>query len=485
MSVVKRHWRRFLVAALVLIVGAALLLWSRPAAQAKLEALDLDDGGHATLAEPGEKPRSRVVVIAAPEQQLNDAQMLNLAHDSAARVIQYFPPENGDCRAQQSRLEAVIARLGGKPNLVAGIGPGSTTAWRWLASQDDDKAKALSVGFDIALAERDCDAPLPHQASHGQWLLAWNDNPDDDTAVFVRKQSSAETSISDYDTPLSDVLAHQLRLQLQGNAEALPVLEVPAAQPSDIVTLFYSGDGGWRDLDKDSAEHMASMGYPVVGIDTLRYYWQHKSPEQSAADLSKLMQHYREKWGAKRFVLAGYSFGADILPAIYNRLPGKDQQQVKAMLLLALARTGSFEIEVEGWLGKAGEEAATGPEMARLPAAKVFCIYGAEEKDESGCTQSRVGHRRSHLARPTHCMPPCMIGCSTPKVSVKRVLNTPMDCLLGQIGSQENTSGLRARSMKLPRNAGMPCSAMLSGVQPCSLCTLRSGRLWLIRKSSW
>ena len=89
MSVVKRHWRRFLVAALVLIVGAALLLWSRPAAQAKLEALDLDDGGHATLAEPGEKPRSRVVVIAAPEQQLNDAQMLNLAHDSAARVIQY------------------------------------------------------------------------------------------------------------------------------------------------------------------------------------------------------------------------------------------------------------------------------------------------------------------------------------------------------------------------------------------------------------
>ena len=53
------------------------------------------------------------------------------------------------------------------------------------------------------------------------------------------------------------------------------------------------------------------------------------------------------------------------------------------MLLLALARTGSFEIEVEGWLGKAGEEAATGNGQA--PAAKVFCIYGAEEKD-GGCT---------------------------------------------------------------------------------------------------
>ncbi|MGV8546296.1 virulence factor family protein, partial [Pseudomonas aeruginosa] len=79
------------------------------------------------LAEPGEEPRSRVGVIPAPEQQLHDAPMLNLAHDSAARVIQYFPPENGDCRAQQSRLAAGIAHLGGKPNLVAGIVPVPTT----------------------------------------------------------------------------------------------------------------------------------------------------------------------------------------------------------------------------------------------------------------------------------------------------------------------------------------------------------------------
>ncbi|MNY52371.1 Bacterial virulence protein (VirJ) [compost metagenome] len=59
-----------------------------------------------------------------------------------------------------------------------------------------------------------------------------------------------------------------------------------------------------------------------------------------------------------------------------------------AILLLALARSGSFEIEVQGWLGKAGKEAATGPELARLPAAKVLCVYGKEEAEESGCTQA-------------------------------------------------------------------------------------------------
>ena len=98
------------------------------------------------------------------------------------------------------------------------------------------------------------------------------------------------------------------------------------------------------------------------------------------------MQHYRQKWGTKRFILTGYSFGADVLPAIYNRLEASEQQRVDAIILLAFARTGSFEIEVEGWLGNAGKEAATGPEMAKLPPEKVVCIFGEEEIDESGCT---------------------------------------------------------------------------------------------------
>lgn len=95
-------------------------------------------------------------------------------------------------------------------------------------------------------------------------------------------------------------------------------------------------------------------------------------------------------------MLTGYSFGADVLPAIYNRMPENEQQRVDAIILLAFARTGSFEIEVEGWLGNAGKEAATGPEMAKLPPEKVVCIYGAEEVDEWLHRQDRRG--RSHEA---------------------------------------------------------------------------------------
>ncbi|MBD9575431.1 virulence factor family protein [Pseudomonas sp. PDM23] len=381
----KRRWRHLLALLLLVIIAVGLLLWSRPASQASLEHRQLADGSAVALAIPSKQPNARVLLAVQADQKLDDGQLLALAHDSGARMVQFVLPEK-DCATQQARIKAAGELLDGQPTLVAGIGPGSAWAFRWLAGQTDDKAKALSVGF--SLEKPDCAAtPLPTTAAHGHWVAAWNDNPDDASARFARNLQNAETVITDYDTPLPKVLADQLRQQLQGGGDNVPVVEVPAAKPSETVTLFYSGDGGWRDLDRDVAAQMAELGYPVVGVDALRYFWEHKTPEQSAADLALLMQHYREKWGAKHFVLAGYSFGADVLPAIYNRLPADAKKDVSSVILLAFARSGSFEIEVQGWLGKAGQEASTGPEMARLPGPKVLCVYGIEEKDESGCTQ--------------------------------------------------------------------------------------------------
>ncbi|WP_339534530.1 virulence factor family protein [Pseudomonas hunanensis] len=391
----RRFWLYLLVPLLLAALGGALAfwLWTRPAPEARLEQMSINDTS-ITLVTPSVPPKVRVAIGVPQDQALTGKQLLDLSQAGEAQLVQVTLPPN-DCSKQQQAMDQALAQLQEKPTLVAGIGPGAAQAWRWLASQNDDQARAISVGF--TLEQPGCRAPLPKSAAHGHWNVAWNDNPDDASAAFVRDQANAETSISDYDIHLPQVLKAQLTQALvghDGNALAMPVVEVPAGQTTDTVTLFLSGDGGWRDLDRDVAGEMAKLGYPVVGIDTLRYYWQHKTPEQSAADLSELMHHYRQKWGTKRFVLTGYSFGADVLPAIYNRLPVEDQQRIDAVMLLAFARSGSFEIEVEGWLGKEGQEAPTGPEMAKLPTSKVVCVYGVEETDESGCTENTaVGER--------------------------------------------------------------------------------------------
>jgi len=217
----------------------------------------------------------------------------------------------------------------------------------------------------------------------------WTDQPKAETGVFIKNLGDVETRIAAYDTPLDALLLDELNVAVghSGDSSApMPVVEVPVAKHSDTVTLFYSGDGGWRDLDRTIAGEMAALNYPVVGVDVLRYFWEHKTPEQAATDLTATMAYYRKNWGVKSFVLAGYSFGADILPAIYNRLPQQDKDSVPLLALIALANHADFEIHVSGWLGQSGAELPLAPELAQIPKNKILCIYGKEEVAETACT---------------------------------------------------------------------------------------------------
>lgn len=58
----------------------------------------------------------------------------------------------------------------------------------------------------------------------------------------------------------------------------LPLTAVPAtagATPAtqDLFAVLLSGDGGWAGLDQDVAATLAALGIPVVGFDSLRYFW--------------------------------------------------------------------------------------------------------------------------------------------------------------------------------------------------------------------
>jgi len=290
-----------------------------------------------------------------------------------------------------------------KPSILAGIGNGGLLPFLSAVAKSGAASRNLSVGFSVNLPDgtRLC-SPLTSTLTdghpvlknapqlNGKWLSVWIDYPEDDTAVFVRGLTDAETAIAPYDTPLDTVAVDEIQKIIteeeSGQVNSLPVVEVPATNPNETVTVFYSGDGGWRDLDRAVAGHMAELGYPVVGVDVLRYFWSSKTPEKAADDLAALMAHYRTVWKAKNFVLAGYSFGADILPAVYNHLSDQDQKSVALLVLLALGRTADFEIHVSGWMGKNSSGIEILPELNRIQGSKLLCVFGKEEKDDSACT---------------------------------------------------------------------------------------------------
>lgn len=170
----------------------------------------------------------------------------------------------------------------------------------------------------------------------------------------------------------------------------LPLVEVPSRGTGDQMAVFLTGDGGWATLDKTISERLAAGGIPVVGWNSLQYYWTARSPEIASTDLARILRHYLGEWHKDRAVLVGYSFGADVLPALVNRLPPDLRARVQLIALIGLGSNATFEFHLSDWLGS-DSGMPTRPELARMEGTRIQCFYGSEEGD-SPCPTLRGPH---------------------------------------------------------------------------------------------
>jgi len=161
----------------------------------------------------------------------------------------------------------------------------------------------------------------------------------------------------------------------------LPLEEVPASSPAGSeLAVFATGDGGWATLDRTISERLAATGVPVVGWDSLQYYWTPRTPEIAANDLARILRHYMAEWNKSGAILIGYSFGADVLPFLVNRLPEDLRGRVRSLSLIGLGPNASFEFHLTDWLG--GDSGLpTAAEIARLGTRPIQCFYGTDESD--------------------------------------------------------------------------------------------------------
>ncbi|MCT7085130.1 hypothetical protein, partial [Salmonella enterica] len=90
---------------------------------------------------PAGTPKARVAVAVMADETLTDSQLIALSQGGKAQIVQVILPKD-DCTLQQQALQGALSQLKGPATLVSGIGPGAALAWRWLATQNDDKANA-------------------------------------------------------------------------------------------------------------------------------------------------------------------------------------------------------------------------------------------------------------------------------------------------------------------------------------------------------
>jgi type IV secretory pathway VirJ component len=164
-------------------------------------------------------------------------------------------------------------------------------------------------------------------------------------------------------------------------ALGLPLVEVPATGASDTFVIFISGDGGWASIDRSISRVLADRGMPVVGLNALDYFWTRRTPEKASSDLQRIIEHYATTWQRGRVILIGYSRGADVLPAMVNRLPAGALGRIRLIALLGPSPKVQFEFHMSDWLRESATGVPVRPELDKITQQPVLCIWGQDDKD--------------------------------------------------------------------------------------------------------
>jgi phosphatidylglycerol lysyltransferase len=414
---VRRHAAR--VMAVCLGLAASLLVTARTAS-----ALDTGNLGEVHLVNPDGAMRGLVVLFSDSQGWTAASGKIatTLAHNGALVVGVDLPLylRQLEARPGQKCYDAVvdielisrqIQRARGNATyrtpILAGVGEGGAFAAATLAQAPAATiAGAAAIDPTASLRTRlpPCSrAPAatsrgggfsygPWTSLPGFWVVGFDAASDTAARRRIEDLRSAGTPVEVSDIAAGngnpEAMATLLRPHLGPSLavpviSGLPLIEMPASPPGRLLAIILSGDGGWRDLDKTVAEKLQADGVSVVGWDSLRYFWSHKTPEQTAQDLAAVIDTFSARWGTSKVALIGYSFGAGVLPFAYDRLSPEAKQRVVQLSLLGFENAADFEISLMGWLGAPPTKYAlpTKPALAPIDPAMIQCFYGKDESD--------------------------------------------------------------------------------------------------------
>jgi type IV secretory pathway VirJ component len=179
------------------------------------------------------------------------------------------------------------------------------------------------------------------------------------------------------------LLTQQAFAQSSTTMQQLPLYTVTATNDTTRPMIVYiTGDGGWNKFSKALCTNLAAKGFPVVALDAKEYFWKKKTAAQTTTDISRMIRTYQKTWNRKKIILLGYSFGADVLPFVLNRLPPDLSAQVLNLCLVSPATNTDFEIHLAVMLGAgfSGGESVLA-ELNKILIKPVTLIMGSDEND--------------------------------------------------------------------------------------------------------
>ena len=161
----------------------------------------------------------------------------------------------------------------------------------------------------------------------------------------------------------------------------LPVREWNLASEKPLV-FYISGDGGFTDFSSGLCSLINKSGYGITFFNSYTYFWNKKTPAQTANDIASYIERQFSKRNNQQFILTGYSFGAEIVPFVVNNLPDTVKKKLVSTVLLSPSPSTDFEVHVWDMMGgKKKRSMDVVAEINKMEQQKTATIFGNKEND--------------------------------------------------------------------------------------------------------
>ena len=149
------------------------------------------------------------------------------------------------------------------------------------------------------------------------------------------------------------------------------------------LVLYLSGDGGFNSFSNKICQLIAHAGYAVAAVDSKNYFWKKKTPKDIAADISNTLKKVMRSRQNLQLFIVGYSFGADAVPFIINRIDPLIKKNVQSIVLLEPSVSTDLEIHIADILGRSNAKRSLDviAEINRIEGVKTSVVLGDDEAE--------------------------------------------------------------------------------------------------------
>ncbi|MGJ1385226.1 AcvB/VirJ family lysyl-phosphatidylglycerol hydrolase [Sphingobacterium spiritivorum] len=147
--------------------------------------------------------------------------------------------------------------------------------------------------------------------------------------------------------------------------------------------LFFSGDGGLNTFSSNLCSTLANKGYGISAVDSKKYFWNKKSPQQLANDMAVYLHKILDKRPNTQFVIAGFSFGADAVPFLVNRLPADLKNKLYRAIMIEPSTSTDLEIHLADMVGRSRVKRSLDviAEINKIENTQTLLLMGNDTRD--------------------------------------------------------------------------------------------------------